>query len=294
MRWLLLLPVLLPSTAWALPWYVGSPDDASALRAALAELWPDAPVEVVEERALPGDALTLEDGVLRWVVGGEHREAAVADLPTAVVLARSWLRADPTWPGTAPEPVAPPAPEPVPVPVERPTWSAGIGVGAWDGVTTGRFVDGVRLGARAARAGLTLEGVAAFSAGGFAAVSSLDRRLAELTDGATVSPPVDAFTGTLLATLGPPPATTAWVAPRGVAGVELRQAVPRTVVATGAGVEVRLPEDRVWGGGPVLGGAVEGGVGRVAGRVVVVLRPHALGGAASLDAVGCVDAWIRL
>lgn len=91
-----LIALSLAGEAAATTWWVRDGDEAAALSAALAEVWPEHRVDIEigsVESDLDPVYLYVEDGVLVLVAPPNPiRKADVSDWPTRAVLARSWLR----------------------------------------------------------------------------------------------------------------------------------------------------------------------------------------------------------
>ncbi len=110
---LLILALLAPSVASALPWWVEDTGDAEQLRALLDALWPGHPVEVVVGEADFGkEGVSFDGGELVLVSGDRVRfSRSDGDLATQVALVRSWLRetavTDRGWVPPAPDAVRP-------------------------------------------------------------------------------------------------------------------------------------------------------------------------------------------
>ncbi|MCO4744132.1 MAG: hypothetical protein KC912_05050 [Proteobacteria bacterium] len=94
MRLLFPLLLLCPTAAWATPWWI-SEERAPSLSDSLDALWPGHDIDVVE--GAPGEAngIWWQDGELFLRADGQlmHDEVAADDVPTQVVLARSWASA---------------------------------------------------------------------------------------------------------------------------------------------------------------------------------------------------------
>ncbi len=109
-----LLLILWPARAWALTWWVASEQELAPLQSALDELWPGHAVELrVGMPAPEGEGVRWQDQVLVLLRQGQrYRADGVADLPTQVLLVRSWTRqlAQPSPPPDPPEPAPRAAP----------------------------------------------------------------------------------------------------------------------------------------------------------------------------------------
>jgi len=112
----LLVALMVPSLASALPWWVDDADDAEQLRALLDALWPGHPVEVqVGAPDFGKEGVGFDGGELVLVSGDRVRfSRSDGDLATQVALVRSWLRetAVPDRGWVPPEPTEPIRPGP--------------------------------------------------------------------------------------------------------------------------------------------------------------------------------------
>jgi hypothetical protein len=93
-RCALLLALLLPTLASALPWWVEDEVEAERLEALLAALWPGHPVDVtLGEPDFGREGISSDGATLTLVHGDRVRFSATdGDLATQVALVRSWLR----------------------------------------------------------------------------------------------------------------------------------------------------------------------------------------------------------
>jgi len=142
-----LVLLLLCARALALDWWVQDEEEAGDVRAALAALWPGAPVEV-RVGPWPGFGVGSDDRRL-WVVaeGVDRDESAPPDPVLRVVLLRAWLRV-PARPSVPAAPVPPPPSRGA----TRDPWSGALGVmvGPGLGVQAGAPPVAVSLTGRAA------------------------------------------------------------------------------------------------------------------------------------------------
>jgi hypothetical protein len=248
------------SSSWAIPLWV-APDVVPEARATLEELWPGSIVEVRPAPMSEGEIGLLWDGTqLVWsTLEGTHVESA-ADLATAVLLARTWLREHPEgevgWipPVEIELPEAPPALQRPPVP-EGALWFGGIG--AQSGLSRGRIWDGVRgtLGYMWPHVEV---GLAGFLALGGAAPPTWVERLVNDEPGTvqrTVLQNV-ILTGYTSWDLGAGRPARFFAKPRLMAGLELRDGYVRTLTVEPSGSTYEAGVSKL-DGGPVVGAGAD-------------------------------------
>jgi len=178
-----------PAPALALPWWVPDEPTAVALDRALADVWPEHPVEVVAGEP-HGEGLHY-DGTALVLVGPDRvwRQESPPDPRVLALLARSWSRRiaslEADWVPAPPEPVEPEPAEEVPAPPRQ--LGLHLGVGARDAASESGFVEGPRFLIGLQRGPLWGELDLFVAAAGSQWASSLDQTLAAIAATGTES-----------------------------------------------------------------------------------------------------------
>ena len=190
---MLLVALLLPSAAHALPWWVDDDTESERLAALLEALWPGHPVEVIVGAPDFGREGVSSDGKTLTLVHDDRVRfsATDGDLATQVALVRSWLRtsavADGGW-------VPPSKADEKPGPFAIVMLGGGARLPTAAATTTGDFALGpaspsgsLGVGGGWAWKHLRLGGRVGWSFGERAGVGSQSIRLQRLFFGATAS-----------------------------------------------------------------------------------------------------------
>jgi hypothetical protein len=267
--------VWLVSPSWAIPLWV-APDVVPEARATLEELWPTGAVEVRPAPMIEGETGLLWDGTqLVWsTLEGTHVESA-ADLATAVLLARTWLREHPEaevgWipPVELELPIEPPALERPAVP-EGALWFGGIG--SQSSLSRGRTWDGVRGTIGSMWPHLEI-GVVGFLAVGGSAPPTRVEHLVHDEPGAVTRSVLQnvIFTGYVSWDLGAGRPARIFAKPRVLAGLEVRDGYVRTLTVEPAGSEYDVGPSQI-DAGPVFGVGADLWLGVVGLRALAAER----------------------